>query len=174
MKKSDPHQQFIAYYHKYKDKIFNYLMYRLSFDTATCEELLMDVVLKAYEKFHQFDENKGSFKSWLFAIAHNHLVSHWKSKKEIQSLDLLEKAGVNVATVAIEEKSNQHFHQKNIQEVFGLMSESDKEVISLRYLNDLEYEEIAQITGRKEGAIRTNLSRALARFKKLYNKLYKA
>jgi RNA polymerase sigma-70 factor, ECF subfamily len=169
---ADDHEAFIVFYGDTKDKVLTYLMYRLNFDRATSEDLLMDIVLKAYENFHTFDEKKGSFKSWIFRIAHNHLLNHWRDRKQTVSIDKMEENGISAGSVPINDTAAQSFHQKNIQQVLNLMHSHEKEVITLRYLSDLSYEEIAEMTGKKPGAVRTSLSRALRQFRTFYTKLY--
>ncbi len=166
------HEKFTAYYHEYKDKIFNYLMYRLNHDRDICEELLMDIILKAYEKFADFDSEKGSFKTWIFTIAHNHLINHWRDRKNISSLDELEESGLQLATVDIKDDASGHFDKKVITTILEKLNASNREIISLRYLSELSYKEIADVTGKNEGAIRTGLSRALDQFKNMYQKFY--
>ena len=165
-------QPFETYYQEYKDKVFNYLMYRLNFDRNLCEELLMDIVTKAYEHFDQFDKTKGSFKTWFFSIAHNHLLNYWRDKKQVRSLDAMEEKGINLGKVELNDKTAQQFSKKNIETVMNLLSEKEKEVISLKYLSDLSHKEISDIMGKKEGAVRTHLSRAMKQFKQFHKKLY--
>lgn len=164
MSKNEVHEVFIAHYQEHKDQVFTYLMYRLSFDRESSEDLLMDIVLKAYENFHQFDESKGSFKNWIFGIAHNHLLNHWRDRKTELPLEQAEKV--------VQEENYDEAPSPAIAKIMKLLSDTEREIITLRYLNDLNYEEIAEITGKNEGAIRTSVSRALDRFKTLYNKLY--
>ena len=168
------HDQFISYYQENKDKLFTYLMYRLNFDRALAEDLLMDIVLKAYENFNKFDPEKGSFKTWIFTLAHNHLVNFWRDnkKKKTVSLENMEEEGISVAFVEAEDPVSQEIESRKIQHILSLMNESDREIITLRYLEELSYKEIAQIIGKEEGAIRTSLSRALDRFSDLYKKIY--
>lgn len=164
MAKNKVHELFLVHYRDTKDKVFTYLMYRLRFDRATCEDLLMDIVLKAYENFDRFDPEKGSFKSWIFRIAHNHLVNYWRDHKEELPLEQAE----NVA----DESVPSELPSSAIHKVLSLLTDTEREIITLRYLNDLNFEEIADITGKNQGAIRTGLSRALGQFKTLYTKLY--
>lgn len=164
--------QFETYYQDYKDKVFSYLMYRLNFDRNLCEELLMDIVTKAYERFDQFDEDKGSFKTWFFTIAHNHLLNYWRDKKKVQSLDALEEKGVNLGSVEMEDKASKSFNQKNVEAILNLLTEKEREVISLRYLSDLSHKEIGEIMNKKEATVRTALSRAMKQFKQFHQKLY--
>ncbi|MBN2095895.1 RNA polymerase sigma factor [Candidatus Peregrinibacteria bacterium] len=166
------HDRFIAHYHEHKDKLFNYLMVRLNYDRQQAEDLLMDVVLKAYEKFHTFDPEKGAFRTWIFTLTHNHLVNFWRSNKKSVSLDELDEKGIYPATAESGEQAGQQLETQKIHHILSLMKEGGKEIITLRYLQELDYGEIARITGKKEGAIRTGLSRALSRFTELYHKIY--
>ena len=172
--KNIDHDRFIAYYNDHKDKIFTYLMYRLNFDQALAEDLLMDIVLRAYENFNKFDPEKGSFKTWIFTLAHNHLLNFWRDnqKKKTVSLENLEEEGVFTAVTEADNPVSQDIENKKIQHILSLMKEDEREIIILRYLEELNYGEIAQITGKNEGAIRTSLSRALDRFSDLYKKIY--
>jgi RNA polymerase sigma-70 factor (ECF subfamily) len=171
---SEANDRFMGHYQENKDKVFNYLMYRLNFDRALAEDLFMDVVLKAYSHFGEFDPSKASFKTWIFTLAHNHLVNYWRDrqKAEAVSLDQLEEEGVTVAITEMAEDVSAQIDGKNIRKVLSLMADSEREVVTLRYLEDLEYAEISKITGKKEGAIRTSLSRSLNRFSTFYRKLY--
>jgi RNA polymerase sigma-70 factor, ECF subfamily len=171
---SDVNDLFLGHYQETKNKVFNYLMYRLNFDRALAEDLFMDVVLKAYKSFGDFNPEKGSFKTWIFALAHNHLVNYWRdrNRSETVSLDKMEEEGVTVATTEMREEVSNQIEGNNIRQALSLLSDAEREVITLRYLEDLDYAEISQITGKKEGAIRTGLSRAMDRFSSIYKKLY--
>lgn len=166
------HKTFIALYEEHKDGLFNYLMYRLNFNRTLAEDLLMDVILKAYEHFDRFDQSKGSFSVWIFTIARNHLTNHWRDDKKTISLEAMEEDGIVVAKTQMEENVSAHMTQKAVRHVLSLLRTPEREVIILRYLHDLSYDEIAQTTGGKEGAIRTSLCRALDRFESLYKKIY--
>ncbi len=169
---SDTHKQFTDHYNDTKDQVFNYFMVRLNFNRAVAEDLLMDVVVKAYENFHKFDEKRASFKTWIFTLAHNHLVNYWRDSKKTASLDAMEEGGFSPATVEIDDETEQNLENEKIQKVLSKMKEGEKEIVTLRYIQDLEYSEIAKVLGKKPGAIRTKLSRALKRFEEIYKKLY--
>lgn len=171
-KENDP---FLAHYQEYKDRLFNYLMYRLQFDRAQAEDLLMDIILKAYKNFASFDPAKGSFKTWIFTLAHNHLVNFWRDRgsRAADSLEALEEKGIT-PSVEPEDLVSGQIEGEKVRHVLSLMPEGEREVVVLRYLEDLDYPEIARILDKKEGAIRTSLSRALGRFETIYKKLYLA
>ncbi len=165
-------QQFTDHYHQVKDQLFTFLMVRLNYNTAVAEDLLMDVVLRAYEKFDRFDENKGSFKTWIFTIAYRLLMNAWRDQKKTVSLDFLEGEGLYLATTDFKDDTDLILEQGRISDVLSRLTDGDRELISMKYFQDLDYSEMEIIMGRKQGAIRTSLSRALKRFESLYRKIY--
>lgn len=170
----DDHDLFIEFYEKYKDKLFSYLMYRLSFNREVSEDLLMDVVLKAYEKFGSYNQKKGSFKNWIFTIAHNHLLNHWRDQNKKKTVDievvqLNEKFAVEGQIKGNAERSIEANH---IQKILATMNEKYSELLTLKYIHDFNNKEIAKILKKREGTVRTGLSRAVKEFERLYKKLY--
>lgn len=134
---------------------------------------MMDVVVKAYENFEKYNPDRGSFKNWIFTIANNHLKNHWRGlKKEMLSLDELEEKGIFPSVQADLRKTHNDIDQAKVYRALEGLSESEKEIIIMHYINDLSYSEIAEIMKKREGAIRTQLSRALKRFRKKYEALY--
>ncbi|MFH1534249.1 MAG: RNA polymerase sigma factor [Nitrospirota bacterium] len=172
--RDEKHDRFVEYYHKYKDKIFNYLMYRVQFDRALAEDLLMDVFMKGYENFDKYSPEKGTFKSWIFTIAHNHLVDCWrKLRKQMVSTEALAEKGIELAVDSdLDKKADLEIEKQKVQKVLLLMSEQESELIALKFIHDFTNEEIVHLLGRREGAIRTALHRSLNRFRSLYQKLY--
>lgn len=166
--------RFIVYYDENKNKLLSYLMYRLNFDRDVAEDLLMDIVLKAYENFDSYDGEKGSFKNWLFTIAHNHLVNYWREQKKHEEvpLDAVEGHPITSIENTMDKEVDDQIRKQEVQDVLSLMNESEAEVILLRYIHDFSTQEIAQILGKKEGAVRTALCRGLNQFRSLYQKLY--
>jgi RNA polymerase sigma-70 factor (ECF subfamily) len=170
----DDHDLFIEFYEEYKNKLLNYLMYRLNFNRELSEDLLMDIVLKAYEKFNSFNQKKGSFKNWIFTIAHNHLLNYWRDQNkkktvDIEAVQLNEKFTVDEK---IAENVDKRIKMDHIQEVFAAMNDKNSELLTLKYINDFNNKEIAKILKKREGAVRTGLTRAVKQFKELYKKLY--
>lgn len=133
------------------------------------EETCQDAWVKVYQKLHQF-EGRSTFKTWLFRVAYNHCMTRRR----------------NLATrrergVAIEEELSRESEDKNAPETAGELDLSenvnraidrlkpdDKEVIMLRFINDLSLEEIAEVLGLGLSATKMRLYRAMDRFKVIY------
>lgn len=168
------HRVFLQHYDETKDKLFTFLMYRVNYNQVEAEDVLMDVVVRAYENFHTFDPQKGSFQKWIYSIAWNYLKNLWRSQKgkETASLDQLQETGFMPSVESSENALDSQLTGEAVQKVLGLLPTEERQIIVLRYIQDLSYDEIADITGKKEGALRTQLSRALERFTDYYQKFY--
>lgn len=150
---------FTQNYHQFKDKIFNYFWYRVNFNRELAEDLTSEVFIKAMKNFTSFKVSQ-SFQAWIFTIAHNHLVDHYKKKKRDVSLeDILEMADGDKKAI-----ENKVFVKEVIVEIERL-PDYYQEVVTLKYINGLTTKEMSEILEKEEGAIRTALSRAVKELK---------
>lgn len=148
-------RDYIANYDKYKDKIYTYFWYRVNFNNDIAEDLTAEVFLKAYKNFEDFDPSR-SFQAWIYAIAHNHLVNHYRTaNREID----LERAAV----IAVDETKDldAKFEIERIMTTIKCLDSYCREVLELRFIDQLSNSEIADLLGKDEGAIRTQISRAM-------------
>jgi len=154
---------FINYYNLYKDKIFNYFLYRIDFNVDLAEDLTSEVFIKALKSFENFDENK-NFQSWIFTIAKNHLINHYHSDKKIIALEDVED---NLRSP--ETDKGQFFEIKRVMSAIKSFTQNQQELLLMRYIDELSYKEISEILGKEEGAIRTQISRNLTKLREILN-----
>ena len=153
--------KFIKYYLKYRDKIYNYFLYRLNFDREVAEDLTSEAFLRAFKKFADFDEKKASFSTWMFTVAHNLLVNYYRDKKSALSVEQMEMAGIQFKDEKYLNKLvNQLEIKLAIDKIMALPAEY-AQVLIMRLVNQLEYKEIAEIIGKEEGNVRVIVSRGL-------------
>lgn len=148
-------QGFTEYYNQYKDKIFNYFWYRVNFNRTLAEDLTADAFLKAFKGFGEFDHNR-SFQSWMYAIAKNHLLNYYRTANRETDLLEVEKMGVD--------ELKKIENRLEVEQAFALinqLSEYHREVLLMRFSDGLNNNEIAEILNKDEGAVRTQISRAL-------------
>lgn len=162
---SSESSQFTQYYEEYKRTIFNYILYRVGFNHNTAEDLTSEIFLKAFEHFDSYDR-KRSFKTWIFTIAHNHLVNYYSSKRETVPLD---EAIRIVKEVHYSEIVDQNMTMEQVLGHIAKLPHAQRELIIMRYINELNNDEIAEVMGKDEGAIRTALSRALGQLRTHFN-----
>jgi RNA polymerase sigma-70 factor (ECF subfamily) len=152
---------FVFYYNQFKNKIYNYFWYRVGFNQKLAEDLTAEAFLKALKKFEDFDGSR-PFGPWIYAIAHNHLVNHYKMAGRETSLteqaNWLEAASDNL---------DERLELERIIKIINTMDAADKEVLLWRFAEGLSNSEIAEMLDKAEGTVRTQISRALARLREL-------
>ena len=156
-------QDFSAHYNDFFKKVYNYVFYRAGRHRERAEDMTSEIFLKALANFETFDKQK-SFQSWIFRIAHNHVIDYYRARKpELVDID----------DVAYELKSwdriiDKLVHNEDMSRVIAAMdrlSDDYRDILNLKYLNDLSHVEIAEITGKTEGNIRVLAHRAIAALK---------
>lgn len=166
MSDSDAASEFTRYYEEHKTAIFNYILYRISFNRDTAEDLTSEIFLKAFEAFERYDRAR-PFKTWIFTIAHNHLVNFYAGRKDILPLE----EAVEVVKEGEMSVGEDIDHKTTLGKILHLVSKlpsAQRDLVIMRYVNDLSNSEIAGILGKEEGAIRTGLSRAIAALRNEY------
>jgi RNA polymerase sigma-70 factor (ECF subfamily) len=156
-------KNFLRYYKSFKDKIFTYFLYRVNFNHALAEDLTSDVFLKALKHFASFDPTR-SFQSWIYTIARNHLLNYYRTV--YREIDLAQ------AEQAISNFSSHLEASLELQRVIRKIQVLDpyhRDVLLLRFVDGLSNSEIAEVLDKEEGAIRTQISRALQALRKLLN-----
>lgn len=148
-------------YREHKEDVYNYI-YRLSSDPNQAQDVTQHTFLKIMtDPGLCHVEN---LKSYLFTIARNHLYDTWKKKKET----LVDDAGIDIAASADEGELSEELARQQAQQavVFCVQRLSDKfrELMILRYMQDLSIQEIASITELSQSDIKVSLLRARQQF----------
>lgn len=160
-------QAFGEIYNLYFKRIYRFIFFRVG-HKEVAEDLAEDVFIKAYGKISSVNENK-SFDAWLYQIARNSVIDYYRQKK---------------TTVAIEDVENTLEYETNIIDIVSLnqqqqfllklikeLSSEQQIVIKLKFLENLENDEIAEIIQKSEGAIRVIQHRAIAKLQELIKEL---
>jgi len=152
-------KEFLEYYDKYKNKIYNYFLYRLNFNKDVAEDMTSEVFIKAFSHFDSFNPD-GSFQAWIYAIAHNLLINHWRTANREVSLEY----AVNLTTNMMISTHNALELEKALIAI-KQMDEYSREVLLLKFVDGFSSHEIAHVLNKNDGAVRTQISRAQALLK---------
>jgi len=160
---------------KYTKRVFN-VCFRLLGDYEEANDSAQDTFIKVYRALRKF-RFEASFSTWLYRIAVNTCKNKLKSvahrqKKRVISWDnpvsadrppVLEIQDERQSpAIELEKKERMKF----IQEAINVLPPEHKEVITLRDIEGLSYEEIAEITGLSLGTVKSRLARARSDLRK--------
>jgi RNA polymerase sigma-70 factor (ECF subfamily) len=144
-------------YELYLDEIYGYIYYRVS-NRADAEDLTEQVFLKAWENLSNY-RGDVPFKAWLYRIARNATVDHYRTRKQSVPLDLNEP--IMDKQEQPEQKALNRETALRLNGAIAKLSTLHQDVIILRFVNGHSTEEIAQILERSTGAVRVLQHRAL-------------
>ena len=160
------YSDFEGYYENYKDRLYSFFYYRLS-DSDLAEDLTSETFIKAFEKFDDYNPAY-SFGTWLYTIGRNKLTDHFRTAKEVSSIDVFEEEGGEIEDENLEdiEKTlNDAVTVERFKEIMDTLPALQKECILLRYLDDLEFAEISEITGASYDQVRQSVSRGMKKLR---------
>jgi len=155
---------------QYHYRLFRYLTY-LTGRRETAEDLYQETWMSVIERGHQYDP-KWQFEAWLFSIA-RHLVIDLARKKSplTAAVDLDEASDAPLAKQATEtaplrpaspiEVLMSREESARLAAVLGGLPAAHREVLLLRFQEDMTLEEIAQVTGAPLSTVKSRLYRGL-------------
>ena len=144
-------------------KIYN-LCYRFTGRPAEAEDLTQEVFIKIFQTLRSFDAGQGSFPTWLNRVARNHLVDHYRRTKRDRATSSLddEIGGIEeVPSPTVEPVAQVEAREQRelLQQGLDKLSPDLREAVVLRDLQDLDYQEIAQVLGVPEGTVKSRINR---------------
>jgi len=155
-------------YAEHAQALYGFLRYRTG-DQTTAEELLADTCERALRARKRFDPEKGSAKTWLYAIALNCLSDQARRRAtEGRALQRVAADGLALGEQADE------FADRELEEVadrdllnrsLAALSPQEREAISLRFGADLAISEIAKLTGERQATVESRVYRALGKLR---------
>ena len=144
-------------YNIYLERIYRYVFYQVR-DKMTAEDLTEEVFLKAWKSIDTCRGKEQTFSSWLYRIAHNHVIDNLRSQRKYLSTDMEALAEVSSPELGEEGK----LERQEMLEVISDLPQNQKQVIILKFIEGFDNREIGQIMGKSQGAIRVLQMRALA------------
>ncbi len=144
--------------------VYRYIFYRV--DQQIAEDLTEDTFLKAWQNLGKYKEtSKTPFSAWVFKIAHNLICDHYRKNQPVLEID--ENLPSTHVDLNPSTTINIKFNQIKLRQAINKLPENFQQVIVLKYINELDNDEISKATGKSEGSIRTIQFRALKQLRVL-------
>lgn len=144
-------------YHKW---IYNFY-FKMKPDVALCEDLTQNVFYKVIRYRHSY--KGGNFASWMFTIARNLFNDEMQKHKNRTSVSL-----DDLQVVAETEEEDQSEEVKRLHVVLNKLPIADKELIVMSRFQGMKYQQIAEVIGSNEIAVKTRIHRILKKIRTLY------
>jgi len=162
--RTDP-EAFGLLYERYVDKIFNYVYFRVG-STDDAQDLTAKVFFKALKSISSYRHMGLPFSAWLYRIAHNLVANYHRDRSKmveisIENLTITDTSKASAPEVQLSKQQDNAYLLKLIND----LSPQKKELIILKVVQRLSNEEIGQIFGKTEGAIKSLYHRTLLELK---------
>jgi len=155
-------------YQKYFQKIFRYCRINTNNDELA-KDICQESFVKAYKKLSSFKtDGIWSFQAFLFAIARNQIIDISRKRKEANIEDYENLESNENLYDELERKNNIN----RIRTVLAKLDEMDRQIIVLRYLEELSSSEVAKILKINDGALRVRTFRVMQKVKDIFEGLY--
>ena len=154
---------------RHHDEIFAYLWRLMGNDERRdggldVEDLTQDVFLRAYESFSRLRPNS-NHRAWLYKIATHCAYSQLRRmKRRREKLSSLKHTSLQQET-ATEVSSLHKQMEQTVRALVNRLPAKQKACVTLRYLQDLDYPEIAQILSCSQESARANVYQAIQRLR---------
>jgi len=134
--------------------VFRYLYYR-SITREDAEDLTSEVFVRVV---NSIKSQKGYFPAWLIRIAKNLLTDYYRKRSKSRETSLEE---IKEPFSNSDEEKRDNLHLSDIRKMFDFLTDEQKEVITLKFIEGNTSEEIAKIMNKSIGAIKALQFRAL-------------
>jgi len=155
---------FAQLYDRYVAKIYKYIYYRTG-ASMSVEDLTAQVFLKAWESIDGYRWTERPFAAWLFRIAHNLIIDHYRQQREFVSIDDLVLEDDH--TPPLDDLAQLHLTSEQIRQAIAKLTDDQQQVIILKFIEGYEIEQVADILGKDARAIRSLQHRALASLQRI-------
>ncbi len=150
-------EDFAFLYDKYAKKIYSFVYFKIQHQ-ETAEDLVTQVFIKALEKISSFDISKGTFQAWIYQIARNKVIDHYRTVKKVSNID--DVWDLQDGT-DIERDIDIKNRLLDVEEYLKNLKAEQREVIIMRVWQDMSYKEIAEALGKTEASCKMKFSRTI-------------
>ena len=158
-------QAFSDIYACYSPKVYGYVLRHVGGDVEVAQDITSDVFLKAMEHLESYRFRDVPFSSWLYRIAHNRVVDHYRRQPKMQPVALEDEGPLAEKAVSFE--ASLILNRKILRDAIELLTPEQRSVVVLRLLQNRSVAETATAIGRSEDAVKQLQRRGLAALERI-------
>jgi RNA polymerase sigma-70 factor (ECF subfamily) len=153
-----------ALYLLHFDRIYSYLHLSVG-NRHDAEDLTTQTFLKMLEAIGRFRWQSAPFSAWLFRIAHNLAMDHFRASRRWQPEEEVPEPE-DATESSAEEAALESIGRRSMLELIENLSHEQKQVLTLKFVFNFSNGEAASILGKTEGAVKSLQHRALVSLQK--------
>lgn len=147
-------------YDRYVDRIYNYIYHRVG-QAELAEDLTAQVFARVLEAVRDGRAWRTSFSGWIYRIAHNLVIDHYRRRRRATFVELEEAPSIPTAEADPLRRVEARLESERLRTALGRLTEEQAEVITLRFLEEQSIAEVAAMMDKTEGAIKALQYRAV-------------
>lgn len=159
--------------HRFQDRLHNFL-YRYTHNHEDCEDLVQETFLRVYRSRYSY-QRIAKLSTWIYTIALNLAKTMYKKKQRMKTFSIhADESDPDDRVFEIEDTTilqDESLHLKNsigeLEKALMELNEDFREVIVLRDIQELTYEEISEITGTAMGTVKSRINRGRAQIQEI-------
>jgi RNA polymerase sigma-70 factor (ECF subfamily) len=159
----DDRTAFVRLYRSHYDAVFRYCVHRL-FERTKAEDVTSEVFLKVVENIRSFKGNEHQFRCWLYRVATNAVNNHLRKTARRNRLLKVAREQTHSHVADCDESADK---MAVLREAVFTLRPRYQTIITLRFFENLKLTEIAEVLGSSPGTVRSQLTRALAKLRKV-------
>ncbi|MEK7681150.1 MAG: RNA polymerase sigma factor [Patescibacteria group bacterium] len=154
-------KEFGILYDKYVKRIHDFIYFK-TYHKETAEDLASKTFLKALEKISSYNSKIGTFSSWLYCIARNTVIDHYRTKKNTSDIeDVWDLSSGEDIESDIDAREN----LAQVKAHLAKLSPEHRDIVILRVWQEMSYAEIAEVLGKSEDSCKMMFSRTIAKLR---------
>lgn len=172
-------QQFFEHLvRRYEKKLARYVRRFSGLENESIEDVLQEVFIKIYVNLNDYDASY-TFSSWAYRITHNETVNYLRKNKRniVVPLETEDEESKNLIEVLkseidVAEDASRKDMIERIRKAIGLLPEKYREILILRYVEDMDYRDISDVLRMPMGTVATTINRAKEKFRQVAEKMH--
>jgi len=141
-----------------------HLCYGYTGDSDAADDLMQETFIKVWQNLDKF-RNQSQISTWIYRIAVNTCLSHLRIEKRKATDEIND----NIIETKAEETSNKQEQVDQLYKCIAQLEENERIIITM-VLDEIPYQEIAEISGISEGNLRVKIHRIKNKLTEIYNR----
>lgn len=158
---------FAKLYDVFVAPIYRYIYYRAKNNAA--EDLTELVFLKTWENIRQYRRGMHRFSSWIFRIAHNVVIDYYRSNHIEEELP--ENVAEYRPELFAQTRAQRSLNSGILYNAMQQLKDHYRQILTLKYINDLSNDEIAEVLGKNSASLRILQFRALKSLRRIFERM---